>query len=74
MKNKNLFSAIGKAFLIVVILASAFTISNAQDEKYIGLQLYSLRADIKKDLVGTIEAVRSHRVANVGRGSRLVHP
>ena len=57
MKNKNLLSAIGKAFLVVVVLASAFTFSNAQDEKYIGLQLYSVRDDIKKDLTGTIEAV-----------------
>jgi sugar phosphate isomerase/epimerase len=57
MKNKNLLSAIGKTFLVAVILAGSFSFSNAQKEKYIGLQLYSVRADIKKDLTGTIEAV-----------------
>ena len=57
MKKINFLSALSKAFLVLVILASTLKITNAQKEKYIGLQLYSVRDDIKKDLKGTIEKV-----------------
>ena len=54
---KNFLSGLGKALLIVMVLASSLKFTNAQEEKYIGLQMYSLRGNINKDLVGTIEAV-----------------
>lgn len=57
MKKSNFLSVLGKALLVAVILTSTLKISNAQKEKYIGLQLYSVRDDIKKDLKGTIEEV-----------------
>jgi sugar phosphate isomerase/epimerase len=57
MEKRNWISIIGKTLLVTFMLMS--TLSNAQckKDKYIGLQLYSVRDDIKKDLKGTIEAV-----------------
>lgn len=59
MENRNLLSELGKTLLIAIFLLNTFAFAQAQNEneKYIGLQLYSVRDDISKDLKGTIEAV-----------------
>lgn len=55
MKKKNYSSMIGKIMLAGLIMANMW--SCAPKENQIGLQLYSVREDISKDLKGTIEKV-----------------
>ena len=57
MKKRNWFSAIGKTLFAGIIILNTLSCSQCCKEKYIGLQLYSVRDDINKDLKGTIEKV-----------------
>jgi len=57
MKKRNLFSIIGKTLMVSIVLLGALSCKQRAKEKNIGLQLYSVRDDIKKDLKGTIEKV-----------------
>ncbi len=57
MKKRNWISTIGKTLFVSIVLLNTWSCSQGPKEKYIGLQLYSVRDDISKDLTGTIEAV-----------------
>lgn len=56
MNKGKLTSNISKLLFMAFFLTNVVAFAQPK-EKYIGLQLYSLRDDIKKDLVGTIEKV-----------------
>lgn len=57
MKRKNMSTIIVNALLIGFVLMNTLSCSFCGKGKYIGLQLYSVRDDINKDLKGTIEKV-----------------
>lgn len=57
MKKKNYSSMIGKIMLAGLIMANVWSCAPKVKENQIGLQLYSVREDIQKDLKGTIEKV-----------------
>lgn len=57
MKKKNYSSMIGKIMLAGLIMANVWSCAPKVKENQIGLQLYSVRDDIQKDLKGTIEKV-----------------
>ncbi len=54
LKFKNI---VGRITMAILLLAATFGYSNADEGKNIGLQLYSLREQLPKDVRGTLEKV-----------------